>query len=386
MKLMFIITSKTNKIGGHYFSFKTIVEALTNEYDCCVVCIGNEICPPLLNMKAKFYHVKLKKVFSFVTILVRVFKICGKEKPDIINAYDLLALFVGRTISFLKKVPIIHTICGGPNPIAIEYPYVKDVVVFSEENRKHFSDETNFGSRNIYLIPNRVSQVRQDYSKINEIRNLINEKAKVILRITRIGITYYESIKQGIELVKRLNDDGVNVRLIVVGSVQNENIREEIQKDIEKTGVIITEPKFTDSASEIIDIADLVLGTGRSLMEGASLSKPLLSPMRGCRYPVLITEDNCENFARINFSGRLDLNNYDEEQNYQDIKSLLVNGNIMEKYQELSFHLFKNEYSIDKGMDLYRDVFHNIKYHRDTYAVNYVYHLMRSFKQVSSAG
>ena len=58
------------------------------------------------------------------------------------------------------------------------------------------------------------------------------------------------------------------------------------------------------AASELIGLADAVVGTGRTLVEAALCKKVLFVPIAGAELPTLVTPENWQQLAFYNFSER----------------------------------------------------------------------------------
>ncbi len=107
-----------------------------------------------------------------------------------------------------------------------------------------------------------------------------------------------------IELLKCLRNDNIDVQLLLLGTIQERYVYEEIISHKSDDIVVVTDDVFTVNASRLIGIGDIVVGTGRGAMEAALQGKVLLSPVEDLPTPVLVTPGNIETFLHYNFSDR----------------------------------------------------------------------------------
>jgi glycosyltransferase involved in cell wall biosynthesis len=357
MKIMYLIYVGSNGIGGHFYSLKSTVEAVSENTQCIIVNIGKGKSPVINSMNSKIYNVIYPDYHPIATIL-DLMKIVKLEQPDAFHAFDINALFYTKIISHHYKKPYITTLCGGSNPIF--YPRVNNLILFSNENRKYFEANPKYNNTNIHLIPNRIQRPVQDYNKIEEIRRKLDPKARIFLRIARISSFHKDSILQSIALINALNKENVRSQLVIVGSIQDLDIYDEIAKQTEENTILLTDERYTINASEIIDVSELVIGTGRGFMEGASMKKILLCPSTQSEYPILATKDNLFDLFDNNFSVR----SYDDAStntsNLNRIIQVLQNDDqrsALEDYmQQISQDYFEIEPIVGKYMEIYKEL------------------------------
>ena len=180
-----------------------------------------------------------------------------------------------------------------------------------------------------------------------------------MLRIARIGKHYHKSISQSINLVSWLKAKGLNVRLIVIGTIQSkinyDTIIDEIKtKKLDDNIIVETSDEFTYNASELLDVGDVIIGTGRNFMEASSLNKMLLVPYKDADFPLLVTNNNFEAIFSTNFSPRTQVPDFNEEANLEGIYKALKNEDKM-----ASFSWFESYFNVKNGVDLYKNLYLN---------------------------
>lgn len=374
MKILFIISTIGNKQGrgGHYYSLKTTFEEVNKQFDCIIINVGRRKSPVIDSINGKIFNITYKH-FNPVKIFFQIKKIFDMEKPDVIHSFDVNALFFARLFGFVYKTPRVHTKCGGPNPPRF-YPYVKNFIFYSQENYDFFKKSKKFSESNLYLIPNRIAIIEQDFKRINEIKLLIKPESKVFLRIARLSSYYQDSIFQSINLIKLLNQEKISSQLIIIGTNQDDQLYKELSQKKDDNVIILTDDYFTLNASELIDISDFVIGTGRSFMEAASRGKVLLAPLQRSDIPLLITKINFREVMSKNFSERTSISNYNKNENLNEIINAIQ---LNEKYDELSFFIkaMSSEYfEIQNTAVLFKKIYSTVRHEEKIHIFDFLIH------------
>lgn len=341
-------------LGGHYRSLRTTVEALSDRLDCVIVNIGPRVSPMLESIAARLDFVPFtgKEVFSAIWKISCILK---QECPDVINSFDVTALFFGRVTGLRHGLPVVHTKCGGGNPRRY-FPHADSLIVYSSENLEFFQSKAKFTGTPISVIPNRVKRFNCDPEKIERLREHLVDGGPCFLRINRISSSYEQSMMQCIAMVRRLNQDGHVCQLVIVGNLQDSDVLDRIRKSSDENIHIFMQDDFAVNAKDIIDAADIVVGTGRGFMEAACRGKVLMTPLQGANYPLLVSKENFEKVIRTNFSPRNRIDGFDEEKNYQSIVEAIVNPGERERLGQQSIEFFNSYFNIDNGVETYLGV------------------------------
>jgi len=379
-KVMYLITKNTQGRGGHYYSLKTTVKALSNIVDSYVITISkvetSVVDDPNIERMVIYCN-----GWNFFKTMLTLIKITKKEQPDVIHAFDSAVLLFARILSFVFKLPLLYTKCGGKNPTGF-YPYARDIIVYSYENLHFFTSENKLKNTNFYFIPNRVATIKSDNRRILLIKEKLDKTKKVFLRIARFGPAYKKSILQSIDLIKFLTDRQIDAQLVLIGIIQDKKVYDEITEYIDKHQklniYVFTNNEMTVNASELIDIADCVIGTGRSLMEAASKSKVLLTPVEDSTLPVLVTQKCFNSFFATNFSPRNQLGKELIQENKQNIIALFKSPDFFQKQQEFSKKIYEQYFDIDTKHEEYNKVYESISYDTRIHLVDFLEHLMRT--------
>lgn len=384
MNIVFLISSiNTEGNGGHYYSLIETVKNLQNEHNCEVINIGTQKSKALINQD--FFNVTFfdSSNFSFFKVYRQVNLYCLHKKIDIIHSFDSLAFLWARLLSNKIKCKLVLTKCGGAN--LFYYPFCSNTICYSLENYNFFKKLEKYNKTELYLIPNRISEFADDEIRIKKLNNLIkNEHQNLFkfLRILRISSYYEKSLMQLIDLVQKLNSLKVRCVLIIIGTIDNQRIVDNVKRMKLDYIYLINEDFFTINAKEVIKYADAVLGTGRSFMESASKSKILLSPITQGQFPMLVSKNNFERAFEYNFSERISIFNYNDLENFNEIDSMLSDDHTQINLKKLSKSIFDSHFNSRALLEK-----HNVVYNKEIFktnrfldlVLNYLFVLKRHF-------
>ena len=359
MKLLFFINAQGHGSGGHYHSLNHISKELGKGHDIKIISIGMGFSNIIGENPYFLYHFEFKGI-NILQLFNKIDKTIDSFKPDIIHFFDTSSYNVLRLHISSKKYKVILNKCGGPNR---EWPFVNNLILFSQENYEWYKNIPKFRHVNTYLIPYRVQQLElnESYKPVFKDPDSFN-----FVRICRIGKGYKKSIKDSINLVNYLHTKGYfNVKLHVIGVIEDHNVYNEFIKeisDIRNSVSFITSTHFTKEASLMLYLADAVIGTGRGFMEAASLGKPLLAINAEDNYPILINQDNFSDAFKTNFSQRNIIEYYNSDENFSNIEKMILDKEYYNQISIFSISLFQKYFSIGKAFQAYTDVYENARF------------------------
>ncbi len=307
-----LVTCGRGGAGGHYYSLRDIGGALADAGVPVVGVFSSGLKRPATKFEglhAEFFEDTVRD--GSPRTVAALLGAIRRLRPDVLHSYDAPALLYARVAGAIAGLPVVHTQCGGPNPrFGLMLPVVRDLVLFSRENLSFYEALRRFRRTRLHLLPGRVRSVHTSPERVAELRARLDLRPDevVFLRINRLVGHYERSSMAVLELGRRLRARGLPVRVVVVGTAQDPAVAERVRAAAAPEGFdVISEERFTRNAAELIDVADVLLGTGRGLMEAASLGKPLLCPLADRPLPALVTADNVEALGADNFSPRCTL-------------------------------------------------------------------------------
>lgn len=303
-KVLYVIcSSHPSAGGGHFHSLLTIVKSLNPFVEYKVLNVGLVHAPTLKkNIVSDYIQVSKSTYFFKMPEIIAYIK---EYNPDVLHAFDSAALSILRTANLVTNKPLVFSKCGGING----GPFIQDAdayINFSQENTNHYA-KFKKNDVAVYLLPNRAVKIKSDTERIEKLRNeySIPKEDRIILRIARFHEMHEGSIMQAIALLKLAVDSGKKYTLVVIGMVQSEAVLERVKA--EGAGyplIVVTDSFYTTNASELIDVSDIVVATGRGVMEAASLGKILFCPISESKYPAPLNADNADIMLSYNFSQR----------------------------------------------------------------------------------
>ncbi|WP_327018710.1 hypothetical protein [Croceibacter atlanticus] len=372
-KILFLIyTSKySSGGGGHFYSLKSISKSLDSKLNYQIINLGYAKTKVFKDTE-KFQFFLLKKwdiIYRFFSLL----KIVRNINPDVIHAFDSKSLFVARSLSFFLNINIVSTKCGGPNGNSKYISTADSFILFSKENFEFYSKFTNDRIPK-FLLPNRIEEVKVDNSHIQNFKKKYNINDELlVLRISRFNPYYNLTFIQTINLFKQIHYKNKNSRLLFIGTIQSQEYYENLKLLILKENLpidLITIEEFTHNAKKLLPIADIVIATGRGVMEAASLNKIIFCPVTNSKFPVALNKNTFNLLFSMNFSERSIVN---------EISSIDFERIIKKKENQYTRYFFDKYFNVNNVSNKYLAIYSNVKKHRQN-PLNYLINLIRFLK------
>ena len=354
MKILFLIYTGKFGQGGHLHSLNTISRHVAEGYDVNIVTFGWVHCEVLCDNPYFTTHITTKG-FSSLLAPLKLLKTFHKVEPDIIHCFDYPSFYYSVLLDPLQKFTVVNR-CGGPNPS--NAPYVKRLLVFSQENYDWL--KRLHPKSYIQLTPNRVEEKnpsfyvgRKEFDKSDDF---------IFLRTCRLSEGYRKSIFDAVALIEKLNDSfKIKSKLIVMGDIQSEALFNElVQKEACSAGriLVVTESSFTKETAKYLNVADAIIGVGRSAAEGASLSKPILAIDANGDTPILLKDKfTWQSALRTNISERNVFSNEQRNENMQAILEMIADEDYRRKVGNLSYRYFLSFYSTQRILPEYKKLY-----------------------------
>jgi hypothetical protein len=333
-RVLYLVSVAQHGLGGHYHSLAAIAGALIGEKAVrgSIVTIGRKRAPAVTALERegiRVTHVPFDGL-HLPSACRAVHTECRTWRPDVIHAFDEHAFFFARVAAWRLGIGAVLTKCGGPPPPKY-YPSATALTVFSMEDLDWFSRRSWPA---VFLLPNRVRKFSQHWGLIAELEQKFTSKLRIV-RISRIVGHYEKTIADSIRLVVRLRAAGFDVQLMIIGRIYDKDVLRRLQAMGRECVTWVTDERFTGDTKQLIDVADLVVGTGRSLMEAVARGRTALCPVAGLSIPCLVTPANVDTLAKFNFSERGRLATTDEEQ-FQVLCARLRRGRTDEEVRFLA--------------------------------------------------
>lgn len=365
-------------MGGHLRSLKSILQEMAAENKVNIYLVLFSLKTPKegsYSFPTPHFHI-ISNGLSGLRSVRRMRKdlhhLFAQQQFDIIHAFDSNAYYFLKSLSDKRKVPIVLTKCGGNPAPKWKYPSCRHMTLFSVEDLVNFKSQARFQKSSFHLIPNRVKAPVQDQALIAQL------KAKYsggfdFLRISRFARLHEHSLMQSVDLVKYLRAQGIHKRLLILGGVEDEEVYNKVKASLEDGMFLETEEAFCKEASKIIEVADIVIGSGRGLMEAAALGKVLLAPNKNLTLPVLVEEKSFDNLFHHNFSGRTKFDAQYAAENERNLVAL-ASGKDKERFAGFSRQMFAEHFDIKNGIPKYLSVYDSAAYERQPDLIGSIAH------------
>lgn len=330
--------------GGHYYSLLQMATSLKREN--CIVVVGDFYPPVYEPGTAALVHSSFQDRMS-----ADIGSAVDLSSVSVVHSYDMPTSMLGCKLASVLGVPHVHTKAGGP-------PIKKWSLSYAHQIVFHRADYDFFNTRRPLLKPRRLGFISNRVCAPlppAESRPVPlfqqNPDAIKIIRICRIGETYKSTVMQSIALLQRLRERQVNAVLAIVGKIEEQSVFSEITSSIAGLdgAQIYTDPHFTANASELVEQADVVVGTGRGFMEGMSHGKVMFFPVAGESLPCFATSDNYEVAFYHNFSTRIPRSALTDPAILFEEFIALIDANDFEGYARFSKQRFHDDHFIDVG-------------------------------------
>jgi len=339
-------------VGGHYFSAITIVQELKKRYVVDFINAGDFYAESLSSssVESSFIPVSLKCISEGRRVLLNRLH---QFSPDVVLAFDVMAGLIVRPLSIKAKCGFVLLKAGGDIPLSY-YPRSRFQIHFTERDVTWAQSRVMGTPSLIKWIPNRVSLPVIDFQAIEELRKEIDIRPEelVVIRIGRITEYYRKAFEASFQLKEFIQSSGLNARLLVIGDIESSELAEELRARCDSRDVVLTDKRWTRSASRLLPIATINVGVGRGFMEGCSVKHFMFCVDRSSDLPVPVTDENLSVFFRSNFSLRASLP-CSEAERKSKIQDLLLKMTSTENGCEYSFRWYERYFSSEKIPESY---------------------------------
>lgn len=331
--------------GGHYYSLLQMHKALQRPSK--IVVFGDFVPQVYESEDVEFIKATKRDLMSADTR-----RLWSLGKVECVHFYDIDVALIASKVAAAMKVPLVCTKPGGP-PIKPWSLSFKNQIVFHPFDYQYFKNRGPLAPAKLCQIANRVSwpKVAQN-ERISPFADA-DEGCVKILRIARIGNAYRQSMLQSIQLADKLHREYGPVHLALVGKIEDPQVYDNIEQLVRERDYVSlhTAKEFTLNAAELIPFADVVVGTGRGLIEGLSFGKPLFFPVMSESLPCFLTEASYDQAFYHNFSERVPRSEVvDPQARFDDFMALLRTQSLA-LASELSLKLFERDHLISVGAE-----------------------------------
>ena len=237
-------------------------------------------------------------------LILELYWIYKKVRPDIILHYTIKPNIYGTIAASLLGIPVINNVCGlgtmflKDNIVSrvaitmyrIAFRFPKKIFFQNEDDKELFVKRKIVSNNVCGLLPGSGINTKDFSPRKNPARS----KKFTFLLISRL--IYDKGILEYIEAIDNLKKEGIEANFQLLGQIDEHHKRgipsETIQKWIEKNQVEYL--GTTEDVKSFISKADCIVlpsyreGTPKSLLEAASMAKPIVATnVPGCNNVVI---------------------------------------------------------------------------------------------------
>ncbi|MCJ8145067.1 hypothetical protein MKI84_19260 [Ancylobacter sp. A5.8] len=306
-KIIYLVTSfagRSTGIGGHYRSMKTIATAYSaeNSEDAVKMINVGSIDPIALRGSDIDYRHVVFENWNYISIKNIVDELL-KENATHIHVFDKIAFLLANEVAERSGCRVYITKPGGPRP-RMYYPAADNIFVFSQEDVDYFYNRAKFKNSNIHYLPQRVLAPSLKGAGAMDLAREVGVGRLKIFRIARISHVYLKSILGTLKLAAESRARGVDASAVIIGYIQDKEAYDQVVAAADKSDFVFVDLKYTKNASDFLPAADVVVATGRGVMEAAMLGKPIFCPISNDDMPLPMRADTFKLLFDRNFSGR----------------------------------------------------------------------------------
>jgi hypothetical protein len=354
--------------GGHYYTALSIFLEIQSHRKSCMVVIGDHKPSAIDFTHPGIYFIRVSRWIKHQDI-TKLLHFAQKTHITILHSFDTYAFLFCRLVGSSSGIRVVSTKCGGPNPILHYYPGICPDTVFSPEDQAYFSHRASmFKVTPPVLIPNRVREPNKNVlsPEFKKLPIPSNPKSIKITRIARICRAYEQSIFQTIALTEALRSRGLKVTLYIIGYIQDENVYKRVQKAIRPSDFLLTHEEYTRCASRHLEDVDVVVASGRGVMEASVSGKIILCSAKNAVHPYLLDVASFPNFFQYNFSSRAAKPDISENRNLGNLVKLLSDKNEIARYRCNMEKINDRYFKISKAIPAYQELYDNCRADRQS--------------------
>lgn len=313
MNILFTILNSA--LAGHTVTSAVIAKSLQSLGHNVIVLIGKDAISTVYEKKGlPFERTRYcqNSLGNYPRLRDDLARLTLKYDIDLVHCFEGLTIAQVVAACRAENLRCFFTLCGGPPQKRILT--VRPTIALSEEGKDNLLKITKLADYDVMVIPARVdvdAPMLPDADKLNEFRSKygVPSNARIVLRIARIGQAYITGILQTIDAVAQLHTEGHPVFFVHIGFVEDSKLHTLLKEKISAVNsrcgktIVITAQDEAMSANDYLDLADIVIGVGRSAFEGMALSKPVIV-MGKESFAGIVCPEEVTSLAHYNFSGR----------------------------------------------------------------------------------
>ncbi|MGK0254538.1 MAG: hypothetical protein ACI9OE_002040 [Mariniflexile sp.] len=285
-------------------------------------------------------------MFNFFLVIFSIIKIVKDKDINEILCIDKNSYAYLRLVSLFLGIKIVLVKPGGPNPKYF-FPKANALVNFSNESDLFFKSIPKFKSTKLFVISNRVHKITH-HSFSQTLEDIKKHHDIVLMRVSRIGSDYINSLILTIKEFKVFNDNNPSSCLVIIGTIEEQGCLEELIYLSSTNNIIFLNDNIhTKNSKRYLHYCNIYIGCGRSAMEAIAENKVVCIPSSISNKVILFNQNSAKSIGDTNFSPRV---------NYDGLTLSQLNFSICQD-SVFTIHYFNKNLDIAKIGDEYQKVF-----------------------------
>lgn len=313
--------------------------------------------------KKNKYFIEQENIFeknNFYRSMHKTLNIIRDYKIDIIHAHPFVSAQLGILCGLITNIPVVTTM---HSKYCVNF--LRDEILNKIDAIICISKETfdellyrKIDNSKISIIPNSVAVTAEPC-----IKNFYKEQKVHLLYVSRIDDDKFISIKNLLETIIDLKSI-LNIELVIIGEGNRaedlSKIVDEINNNSEDDYINYIGGK--SDVNNYIDMADIVIGVGRVILEAIAMGKFAIC-IGEEKYPGIVDRSKFEKISKVNFTDRNTSIIFSKDYLISDICDLYYNFesnycDLEDTYEHLKEN-FNIKYSSLRHIELYDSVIKN---------------------------
>jgi len=294
--------------------------------------------------------------------VVQAVRIAQKKKIHLIHSHSTLAFVVSLLTAKILGIPSVitlHNYRGISLSLPLIFKHTDQIIVISKEIQDKILD-IDIDPKKITVVPN---MIEVDDTLITNpsplaIPDIRSESIKIVT-VSRLDL-YKTDVPQNLLLTAEriiTQHPERDIQIIIVGGgselTRLQTLGDNINQKLDRQAIVFT--GFRKDAIHIISHADIVLGSGRVVLEAMALGKPTI--VASAQFGGILNAETFPQFSQYNFSGRNSPEKTSTGNIYQAIITLLENNEYRSSVGKIAYQLAQTAYTVDAVTTQIQDVY-----------------------------
>jgi glycosyltransferase involved in cell wall biosynthesis len=294
--------------------------------------------------------------------IVRAVRIARQKQIHLIHSHSTLAFVVSLLTAKILGIPSVitlHNYRGMSLSLPFLFRHVDKIIVISKEIEEKIL-ELDIDPQKIAVIPNMIEV--DDTLVTNPppltIPDIRSESLKIVT-VSRLDLYKTDVPQNLISTTERIITQypELDIQIIIVGGGSElrrlQTLGDQVNQKLGRQTIVFT--GFRKDAIHIISNADIVLGSGRVVLEAMALGKPTI--VASAQFGGILNDETFPQLAQYNFSGRNSKEKTSTGNIYQAIITLLENNEYRSSVGKIAYRLVQRSYTVDAVTTQIQDVY-----------------------------